>query len=288
MTFIPIVLGLVMALCLSSSDLLSRGSSRAHGPYATASNQLLIGAIIMAVFWVAISRSVSLTPFPIALMVSAAMMNFGSVALLYKGLHKGVVSVVAPIVYSYPAVTLVFSVLLLGVHVTILQTAALVGIIGGVILVSTRFSELRTKPTASGVYPAVLAALLGGLSYLALGASVPLVGPVLPVFFLRAFGALTGFVIAPVAGQKTRVTRDTFSPRIIAIASLAVAAFLAYSAAVNLDPNSLPIVAAVGGIGGAFEAAYAVVFIRERLELNQVAGILLLVTCVSILLYLSA
>jgi drug/metabolite transporter (DMT)-like permease len=287
MSFIPIILGLVMALCLSSSDLLSRGSSRVRGPYATATNQLLVGAIILAVFWAAVSPGVSLAPFPVALMVSAAMMNFASVALLYKGLHKGVVSVVAPIVYSYPSVTLVFSVFLLGVRITILEAAALAGIIGGVILASARFSELRTKPTVSGVYPAVFAAFLGGLSYLALGASVPMVGPVLPVFFLRAFGALTGFVIAPVAGQKIRVTRDTFSPRIIAIASLAAAAFLAYGAAVNLDPNSLPIVAAVGGIGGAFEAAYAVIFIRERLELNQVAGILLLVACVSVLLYLS-
>ena len=287
MSFVPILLGLTSALFLSCSDLLSRGASRVQGPYATATHQLLVGTIVLAVVTAVFLPTVTLTPYAVALMVSAAVLNFGSLALLYRGLHEGVVSVVAPIVYSSPSVTLVFSVLLLGVSITATQVVALVGVIAGVLLVSTRFSELRARPTVVGVRYAVVSAILGGLAFLALGAAAPIVGPILPVFFMRAVGALSGFAIAPVLGQKVRLTRYTFSPRVIAVALLAVTAFLAYTTAVNLEPNSLPIVAAVGGIGGAFEAVYAVVYLREKLEPNQIAGVVLLVACVAALLYLS-
>jgi uncharacterized membrane protein len=55
---------------------------------------------------------------------------------------------------------------------------------------------------------------------------------------------------------------------------------------VSIDPNSLPIVAALAGTGSTFEVAYAILFIREKLEPNQVVGILFLVTCVFVLVYL--
>lgn len=288
MLVVSIGLGLLTAFCLASSDLLSRGASKVQGPYATAVHQMLIGTVLLVVIGVILSPAISLTPYSVALMVSAAVLNFVAVAFLYRGLHKGSVSIVAPIVYSYPAVTLVLSILLLSVSISALQIAALIGIIAGVVLVSTRFSDLRVrKPVASGVYPALLAAILSGLAYLALGASVRAAGPFLPTLFLRGVGALSGFFIAPIAGQSVRVTRYAFSSRILAVASLAVAAFLAFNAAVSLDSNSLPIVTALSGIGGAFEAAYAILFIRERLVLNQMAGILLLVACVFALLYFS-
>jgi len=282
-----IILGLAAAMFLAISDLLSRGASKVQGPYATAVHQMLIGTGPLVVAGAILSPGAALTPVAVALMASAAVLNFAAVIFLYRGLHQGVVSVVAPIVYSYPAVTLVLSIFLLGVSVSALQALTLVGIIAGAILVSTRFSDLRgTRSGGFGVRSAVLASLLGGLSYLTLGASVRLAGPFLPTLFLRGVGALSGFLIAPVARQNVRVTRYTFSPRIFAVATFAVAAFLAFNWAVGLDANSLPIVTALSGIGGAFEATYAILFIREKLEPNQMAGIALLVACVFALLYL--
>ncbi len=70
------------------------------------------------------------------------------------------------------------------------------------------------------------------------------------------------------------------------MALLAIAAFVVFNTAVSIDPNSLPIVAALAGTGSAFEVAYAILFIREKLEPNQVVGILFLVTCVFVLVYL--
>jgi len=286
MVYTSIVLGLVTALCLASSDLLSRGASKVQGPYATAIHQMFIGTALLVVIGAILSPRVTITPYSVALMVSAAVLNFASVTLLYRGLHEGSVSVVAPIVYSYPAVTLLLSILLLGVSISAVQGTALAGIIAGVILVATRFSDLRTrKSSASGVRAAVPAALLGGLAYLALGASVSQAGPFLPTLFLRGVGALSGFLIAPIAGQVAKVTRYTFSARIFAVGSLTVAAFLAFNVAVSLDFSSVPIVTALSGVGGAFEAAYAILFIRERLESNQMGGILILVASVFILLY---
>jgi len=288
MTLAPILLGLLAALCLASSDLLSRGARKVQGPYTTAVHQLLLGTVLLVVIGIIVPQKIILTPGSVILMVAAGVLNFVAVALLYRGLSGGVVSIVAPIAYSYPAVTLVLSILLLGVSVSGLGIAALAGIIIGVFLASARLSDLLRKIDRSSVYPAVSSAVFSGLAFLALGAAAKSAGPFLPTLFLRGVGALSGFLLAPAAKQTVKVTRYVLSPRIFAVASLALVAFFSYNTAVSSDPNSLPIVAALSGIAGALEAAFGILFLRERLETIQIVGTLLLVVSVFALLLSTA
>ncbi len=85
------------------------------------------------------------------ILVALSALNFFAFIFLYRGFHRGIVSVVAPIAYSYPAITTVFAVLLLGVVLTETKILALAGVMLGVVLVSTRFSELRSYAQGKGL-----------------------------------------------------------------------------------------------------------------------------------------
>lgn len=68
---------------------------------------------------------------------------------------------------------------------------------------------------------------------------------------------------------------------------LETAGLLSFNFGVSFGVSSLPVVAALSGTGGAFATSYAMMFLRERLELNQLGGILLSTIGVFFLLYLS-
>ena len=77
-----------------------------------------------------------------------------------------------------------------------------------------------------------------------------------------------------------------FSRTIIVMGALEAAGFLAFTYGILSASGALPILAATGGMGGAVAACYGLVFLRERLEQNQMAGVVLALVGVFALLYL--
>jgi drug/metabolite transporter (DMT)-like permease len=92
-------------------------------------------------------------------------------------------------------------------------------------------------------------------------------------------------LLGPILKNPVRVSRYIFSPRIVAIASLAITAFFLFDFGVTSGGASIPIVSSLAGMAGAVEAGYATVLLREKLERNQALGIILLLVGVFSLLY---
>jgi len=235
----------------------------------------------------------TITDWPASFLIAAGTLNFFAFVFLYRAFHRGVVSLVAPVAYSYPVVTTVVAVALLGVALAATRALAIAGIIAGLLLLSTRFSEIKMymkgdglpKLTA-GVGWAGASALSFGMVYVAVGYATPLVGYFLPVLFLRGVGSAIGLVFAPAFHANIRPSRVSFSPTIIAMGFLESVGFLTFNFGVSLGADSLPVVAALSGMGGAVAAAYALVFLRERLEKNQLIGALLSFAGIFTLLFL--
>lgn len=239
--------------------------------------------------------SFAIQPSIILILVVVSLVNFFAFIFLYQSFHRGVVSVVAPIAYSYPAITTVFAILILGTILTETRAIALVAIMSGVILVSTRFTELRgylqgkgLLKLTPGVGSAIISATSFGMVYVGLGFVTPLVGFLVPVLFLRSLGGLFGFLFAPILKEHVRPNRHSISLVLIVMGVLESAGLLSFNLGISLGSEFLPVVAALSGMGGAFAAAYAIAFLRERLELNQLAGMLLSIAGVFALLYLAA
>lgn len=294
MAYLPVLLGALTAFCWGTSDYLSRSSSNKVGHYRTTvyMHVVSITFLILLLPLLAPNFKVSLELFLVLVGLSA--LNFFAFIFLYRGFHLGVVSVVAPIAYSYPIVTTVFAVVVLGAMLTEFRTFALVGVIFGVILVSTKFSELKKYfrggglvKVTPGVDSAILSAISFGSVYVGLGFVTPLVGYALPVLFLRGLGTLFGFAFAPLLKQDVRLRRDSITKVIFSMGLLETVGLLSFNLGVSFGSSTLPVVAALSGMGGAFATSYAIVLLREKLELNQFAGIFLSVAGVFALLYLN-
>jgi uncharacterized membrane protein len=133
-----------------------------------------------------------------------------------------------------------------------------------------------------------LASLVFGVVYLGIGYAAPLVSIVVPVTVLRIVAIALGFLTAPVLGQNARPSRDVFSKGIIVMGVLEAIGFLALTYGISIPGGSLPVVASISGMGGAVAAAYAMVFLKERLEANQLIGVAFSLLGVFTLLYLGA
>ena len=295
MSFLPILLGLLTAFCWGTSDYLSRSQSARIGHYSTVVYMHVMTLAFLLLLLPVLSPSITLVPSAAGVLIVSGLLNFLAFLYLYRAFHRGVVSVVAPIAYTYPAVTSVASVLVLGVVLAPNRAASIGFIMVGVLLLSTRFSELKaytrgkaSSGIAAGAGSAMASSVLFGLVYVGVGYATPTAGYVLPAVVLRGAGALTGFLAAPVIGERIWPGRTSFSPTMVLMGALEAIGFLSFNYGLFLGVDALPAVAALSGMGGAVAASYGMVFLKERLERNQILGACMAIAGVFLLLYLGA
>jgi drug/metabolite transporter (DMT)-like permease len=293
MGYIPVFAGLGTALCWGTADYLSRYQSEKVGHYRTVLYSQFVTLIILVLLVPVFGTGPGPFLLPVVALIAAGVANFAAFVFLYRALHRGVVSVVSPIAYTYPAVTVALSALILGAVLSQAQVAAIAGIIAGVILLSTRFSELRKyllgrgpPNVTAGVGSAVTCAVLFGVVYIGLGYAAPSVSLVLPALVLRAVASALGFTLAPVLHYDPRPSRLVMSNIIIAISVLEAAGLLLFTYGILSAGASLPVVAALSGMGGAVASSYGIILLKEHLEWNQFAGVVVALAAVFTLLYL--
>ena len=271
---------------------MSRYQSAKVGYYKTVVYSHLVTLAFLVALIPFLDPAISFPLVPVAALVVAGLLNFVAFIFLYRAFHTGVVSIVAPVAYTYPAVTTVLSLVILGAVLTSLQVYAIAGIIAGVLLVSTRFSELRkylggkgAPNLAAGLTSAIGSSVFFGSVYIGVGYAAPLVVIVLPALVLRIVGTGAGVALSPVLKQDIRPSRLAFSRVLIAMGALEAAGFLSFTYGISGGSDSLPIVAALSGMGGAVATTYAFTLLKERLEWNQVLGVALSLFGVFTLLY---
>ena len=293
MVYVPIAAGLVAAFCWGTADYLSRSQSERLGYYRTVLYSHLVTLAVVLALVPIVDPVLVIAAAPVLALVLAGLLNLAAFILLYRAFHRGVVSVVAPIAYTYPAITSVLSVVILGTLISSGEVLAISGVIAGVVLLSTRFSELRSlvagegsASLTAGVGSALASSVIFGGVYVVIGYAAPLVSLTIPVIMLRGVAASAGFALAPALKQDVRPSRMAFSRTIIFMGVLEAAGFLTFTYGILSASGALPIVAAIGGMGGAVAAFYGLYFLKERLEPNQMAGVVLALVGVFTLLYL--
>ena len=293
MVYLSVITGLVTALSWGTTDYMSRAHSERIGYYKAIIYSMLVTLIVLVPVTPLVSPHLVAPVLPLLALVIAGFLNFIAFTFLYHAFHTGVVSVVAPVAYTYPAVTTVLSIVVLKTFLSTVQTVAIAGIILGVSLSSTRFSELRqllsgkgAPNLTAGFMPAATASLLFGTVYVGVGYAAPIVSVVIPVTVLRIVGISLGVLLAPTLGQNASPSKAVFSKGIIVMGVLEAAGFLSLTYGISVPGGSLPVVTATSGMGGAVAANYGLVFLKERLEPNQLVGVVLSILGVFTLLYL--
>jgi drug/metabolite transporter (DMT)-like permease len=294
MNILPGLLGLAFAFCIGTSDFVSRRSSQSIGPYNTWTYTAMIGSLGLIALSPFLQVKVNLDPRMLLTLFLASGSHFLGGNLLYRAYQHTDFSIVAPLIYCYPGVTVLLAVAFLGQTLSIAQIAALAGTIMGVLLLSTRISDIRQSMSGKkvsvvlpGVRLAAIAAVFFGFNYFGLGIVVPVTGAFFPAIFSRTFSFLAGFLFGPLLKQDVRPERKKFSRAIFLMALLGTVGTLSINFGILLAGGSLPVVITTSSVGAAFVVGYATVLLHERPEKIQILGIILAIVGVAALLYLS-
>jgi drug/metabolite transporter (DMT)-like permease len=127
--------GLIAALCWGSADFIARFTGRSIGHQQTIFGMIAVGTIALSlVFW-----WLELEIIPdfsrLWLLVISGVGIMYSTMLLYKALAMGPVTIVSPIVGSFPVFNVILAIIL-GARPDMVQWAAVISVLGGVWIVS--------------------------------------------------------------------------------------------------------------------------------------------------------
>jgi drug/metabolite transporter (DMT)-like permease len=293
MVSVAVILGLVLAFCFGTSDYLSKGLTGAVGFYRTTVYTLATsGALVLVpLLFLGVPRLPSYSDLAILGLISAS--TFVAFLLMYRGYQKGHLSVVSPIVNSFPIFSVIFAVFVLRISLSYQVLLALGGVIFGILLVSTNISARGTSRGRSltpGVPEAVSAAFFFAVGFTSLGYAEETVGYLLPVLAARLGAASVGFLVGLAFKQELKPFGGRSSLRLLAMGALEAGGLLAFALALFYSSTfvALPITTTLGGMGVVFTVGFALVLMKERVGLNYAAGILILIASVGALLYFTA
>lgn len=279
-----IILGLAGAIFWGLADFAARFASRRVGAYRTLFFMQFFGFITLSAYlkWMGGFGHVAGGWQPWALAGVAGVINMVASLALYYSFQIGVMSIVAPVSSSYPALTVVLA-LLSGERIRPLRGVGLAITLVGVVLAATSFKPDVTHPLTGepgherahltkGVGWAIVAGVGFGFLFWFLGFYVvPAVGGVVSVWVIR----LTCMSVLALAAAPTRRTialpRGSIWWLLAAVGVMDTAAFVANNA--GLATGQVSVVSVLASLYGAVTVLLSWIVLRERLERSQWLGV---------------
>ncbi len=298
-----IIYGLLVAISWGVTDTLATIAARKIGSLLTTFFSLLASVTLLTVFGVftgqlehvlALPRDILLLSIPIGILTGfCAAVGYFS---LYRGLERGPLAIVSPLVAADGAIAAVLAVFLLGDVLTSWQTGLLLCIFSGILCASTDIQELRvvlrirgaeTKTVGKGgIRWGLLATIAFGLMLFSIGATSKVWGEFWPIFCTRLFAAI---FLACVVGyqkyfRKRKQVPDKQSRLPLSFQVMSLAAIVGATETVGLLLYSLgtaqaetSIVAALSSCFGLIPLAVGLLILHERPTKVQILGILLVI-----------
>jgi uncharacterized membrane protein len=200
--------GLASALSLGGADFMARFSARALGAPLTYGFVLLVGALGSTI-WILVSGSELVwSPLGCGFAVIHGVFVAMMCILLYLGLARGPIAVVAPIVAAHPALVLIVNVLI-GVRPSPLQWAAMITIlVGGIFITRTAVSEpesIKAERNRVTVLIAFAAAVAYAGIFLTAQVATPLIGALETMWIGRWTGLMLIALILLLQGVRPRI-----------------------------------------------------------------------------------
>ena len=280
-----IILGLTAALCWGVSDFVARFATRRTGAFRALLAMQVIGLLALSAY-LELTGGFSQGALgwqPWRLAVFAAVFNtIGSLALYYA-FQIGVMTIVAPISSSYPAITVALA-LLGGERIRALGAVGLGITLTGVILAAASFnptasgdSSGKTPGTrlARGVGWSLVSTVSFGVMFWFLGFHVlPVMGAAVSVWVIRLSTSSLLLLAAAPARQSLRISWGGVWWLLIIMGLMDTIAYVANNAGLRGGPVS--VVTVIASMYGAVTVLLSAIFLRERLRRSQWLGVALI------------
>jgi drug/metabolite transporter (DMT)-like permease len=244
----------------------------------TALGMQAAGLVSFAIVMWAVGRWPAFEPGMVPYGLALGALGVISLAALYRGLALGPIAVVAPVVASYVAVTVILVVVFLGERLTTPQLLAASVVFAGVVLTSTDARQLRV--TLGRPIPGVrigLLAMLGFGVWSAVFAIATRQYSWIPIILLLRLVSLA--MIGSYVGAR-RIDLGAFRDRtaLVLATTVGILDTLANALfAIGIGSGYASLAATGTGIYPIIPAVLGMVALGERLAPNQYAGIGLLV-----------
>jgi drug/metabolite transporter (DMT)-like permease len=277
-----VLFGLLTAVCWGCADFMARLTGRAVGPDVALSGMLLASALLLTLLVLA-------TPTPLIgsfagwyLIVATGLGVMAATLLLYAGLARGPIGMVAPIVGAYPAFNLLIG-LVAGIVPSGVQWLAILTVMAGVAVVA-RFAPEPGEEVSGDLRLTLVIALLSALAFaltISAGQAAARLHGELPVTAAaRWVSVVAAFAWLVIRGRPMAVPACWRWP-VAAQGTLDGLAYLALFAAAH-GPGSV-IAAVVASSFAAVTVLLARFLLKEPMSLAQWAGIAMILGGVGVL-----
>lgn len=266
--------GLTTALGYGSGDFIARQTARRIGHLHVLFYMEVVSLVLLVPAAFVLERGLwHWTPMW-AVAAGLAILNVVASLFLYRAFEYGVLSVVSPVVSTFPAVTAILAFLFLPERPTPASVGGIVTALLGVVLISKAEAHPdnpAAKDARKGLVSAVLCFLGYGVFYFALKFLVGDLGVFTTAAYVRVVGvgAIALAVLAGAADLR-RLPREFVRPLVL-VGVLDSAAFLTYNLGISV--GSVAIVGTLSGLFSAVTVALAAAFLHERLVRVQYVGL---------------
>ena len=275
------IYGLAAALGWGLADFLGAVSSRRIGSIAAVVSGQLLSAVFMTIVFTIAGGPLSSLDALLGFVALNGVTSMVAYASHFRALQLGPMAVVSPIGAGYAVVGLVLSFLILGERPGPLAVVGMVVVVIGTTLVTTDIRALRAglHERAPGLPWALLSALTFGIAGFLLGYTVKRSGDWIVALWASRVAIVAAF--APFVLVRRADLRSIWPVTGLGVGVALLAGFAdivgvtSYSA--GAEAGFVSIVLAASAVFPVVAVGLAVRLLHERLVLNQVAGIVLVV-----------
>jgi len=208
---------------------------------------------------------------------SRGIITTSAMLALYRGFEIGKLALVGPISASYPALTVILS-LLSGERLSLHRILGIVAALGGVILVAAgektagdgeRMGKLGAT---AGLGWAIAAAFGFGVVFWLLGIRmIPRSGALATVWLIRITGALITFTVVLAKRIPMRVKNKRTNAQLYTMGFFDTGAFALSNLGMRME--QIAIMSVLGSLYGAVTVGFAAIFLKEHISVPQWLGI---------------
>jgi uncharacterized membrane protein len=277
---LALIFGLLAAALWGTTDFMIRIASRRVG-ISRAISAAQATSLVVVVLWIAMDPAARRPVHDAAAggwiaAVIAAVIGLVATVALYRALHQGRVSVVAPVAAGYGAVTTGLS-WLTGERLPAMALVGLGLLVCGAVLVSVPARDQesgvvpQTGPHGSGLGWALVSCLCYGLEFWVQGRFAnPQLGPFVPVAVYYLFSTTVLIAVARARRLSLRMpAQDAVFVCTTGVA--AIAGFICLS--LGFGTGHVAVVTAIGSVQSAITVGLACLFAQDRLALQHWLGL---------------
>ncbi len=270
--------GGICAIGLGSADFMGRFSSRAIGHHNALLGMLLASTVLVSLWIWGAGTPIVRDTSGIWLVVINGAATTVMTLLLYWGLARGPVSVVAPIVSAHPVLVLLFYVVVGGVRPGVIEWAAMVVTIAGTAIVarSAESADAGVTDIRQAYRLTILIAVLSAFAYAVLvvagQAAAPIYGGIQTLWMGR-FASLATLALIFVGRRRAPGLPVRWWPFLVAQGLLDAGGYIALFAGSQGD--NAEVAAVTASTFGVITVLLACIILRERINGPQWLGIVL-------------